>query len=102
MFSAYTEEIVTAIKETGGKKIIITGMEAHICVFQTVRDLLAAGYEVFVVSDAVCSRTKGNYLNALSLMSNMGAVVTNTETVLFDLLKEAGTAEFKALSPLIK
>jgi len=54
------------------------------------------------VEDAVCSRTNENYLNGLSLMSSMGAVVTNTETVFFDLMKQAGTPLFKELSKLIK
>ena len=101
-FSGCTNEVTTALKGLGRKKIIITGMETHVCVFQTVRDLLADGYQVFVVRDAVCSRTKGNYLNGLSLMSSMGAVVTNTETVFFDLMKQAGTPLFKELSKLIK
>jgi nicotinamidase-related amidase len=85
-----------------GNKVIIAGMETHVCVFQTVRSLLARGYQVFVVGDAVCSRTKENYLNGLALMSLMGAVITNTETVFFDLIKEAGTPLFKELSQLIK
>ena len=101
-FSGCTREVTSALKELARKKIIITGMETHVCVFQTVRDLLAQGYQVFVVRDAVCSRTKENYLNGLSLMSSMGAVVTNTETVFFDLMKEAGTPLFKELSKLIK
>ena len=77
-------------------------METHVCVFQTVRDLLAQRYQVFVVGDAVCSRTKENYRNGLSLMSLMGAVATNTETVFFDLMKEADTPQFRELSQLIK
>jgi len=77
-------------------------METHVCVFQTVRDLLANGYQVFAVGDAVCSRTKRNYLNGLSLMSSMGAVVTNAETIFFDFIKQAGTPLFKELSKLIK
>ncbi|MGY0373709.1 hydrolase [Clostridium sp. JNZ J1-5] len=102
-FSACAEEkIVAAFKETGRKKIIVTGTETHICVFQTVRDLIGLGYEVFVVSDGVASRTKENYKNGLDLMKNMGAVVVNTETILFDLMKKSGTPEFKALSRLIK
>ncbi|KUO75852.1 MAG: hydrolase [Desulfosporosinus sp. BRH_c37] len=101
-FSGCTSEVTTALKGLGRKKIIITGMETHVCVFQTVRDLLVDGYQVFVVGDAVCSRTKGNYLNGLSLMSSMGAVVTNTETVFFDLMKQAGTPLFRELSKLIK
>ncbi len=101
-FSSCTNELINSLKQLGKKKIIITGMETHVCVFQTVRDLLAHGYQVFVVRDAICSRTKENYLNGLSLMSAMGAVVTNTETVFFDLLKEAGTPVFRELLKLIK
>lgn len=101
-FTAYIEEVISELENTGRKKVIITGMETHVCVFQTVRDLLYNGYEVFVISDAVASRTKGNYLNGLELMRSMGAVITNTETVVFDLLKRAGTPEFKIMSKLIK
>lgn len=101
-FSGFTSEVTSTLKRLGRKKIIITGMETHVCVFQTVRDLLADGYQVFVVGDAVCSRTKDNYLNGLSLISSMGAVVTNTETVFFDLMKQAGTPVFRELSKLIK
>lgn len=101
-FTACTEEIVSSLNQLGRKKIIITGMETHVCVFQTVRDLIEHNYQVFVVKDAVCSRSKENYKNGLVLMSNMGAVITNTETVFFDLMKEAGTPLFKKLSKLIK
>ncbi|MCY6355453.1 hydrolase [Clostridium sp. ZS2-4] len=101
-FSACSEEFICTLKELGRKKIILTGTETHICVFQTARDLISLGYEVFVVADAVVSRTKANYTNGLDLMRSMGATITNTETVLFDLLKEAGTPEFKLCSKLIK
>lgn len=101
-FTAYTDKVAKTLQELGKKKVIITGMETHICVFQTIRDLLDKGYEVFLSSDAVCSRRKDNYLNGLQLIENMGAVVTNTETIVFDLLKAAGTPEFKTLSSLIK
>ncbi len=101
-FSACTEEVNNALVGHAKRKVIVTGMETHVCVYQTVRDLLSKGYDVFVVSDAVCSRTKDNYKNGLSLMSEMGGIVTNTETVFFDLMKEAGTPLFKELSKLIK
>lgn len=101
-FSACVTDVLSELNELGRKKIIITGMETHVCVFQSVRDLLALGYEVFVVKDAVSSRTEENYKSGLHLMSQMGAVVTNLETVIFDLLKRAGTPEFKELSKLIK
>lgn len=101
-FSSCTDEVSNALKELSRKQVIITGMETHVCVYQTVRDLLHEGYEVFVSGDAVCSRSKDNYRNGLSLMSEMGAVVTNTETIFFDFMKEAGTPLFKELSKLIK
>jgi len=101
-FSAYTDEVKAALKDCGRKKILVTGMETHVCVLQTVRDLIAAGYTVFLVKDAVASRTNDNYQNGLDQMKSFGAVITNTETVVFDLLKVAGTPEFKVLSKLIK
>lgn len=101
-FSAYIGEIKEAIEQTEKKKVIMTGMETHVCVFQTARDLISNGYEVYIVSDGVCSRTKEDYLNGLDLMKSMGAIIISTETVVFDLLKKAGTPEFKLLSKLIK
>ena len=101
-FTGYIDDVKKALEESGKKKVIITGMETHVCVFQTVRDLLANGYEVFIVKDGVASRKKDNFLNALDLMKSMGAVIMDTETILFDLLKTAGTPEFKSLSKLIK
>lgn len=101
-FSAFTDEVQEALKKANRKKIIIIGMETHVCVYQTVRDLLLNGYEVFVVNDGVASRTEENYLNGLDIMQKMGAVITNTEMLVFDLLKRAGTDEFKTMSKLIK
>ncbi|NMA48952.1 MAG: isochorismatase family protein [Tissierellia bacterium] len=101
-FSAYTEEIKSAIFKSGKMNILIIGMETHVCVYQTVRSLLEAGYNVFVIRDCVASRTEENYENALDMMKDMGAVITNMETVLFDILKKAGSPEFKIISKLIK
>jgi len=101
-FSGCTDEMTAALGQLGRKKVIVTGMETHVCVFQTVRGLLGAGYQVFLVQDAVCSRTKENFRNGLALMDAMGAVITNTETVVFDLLKRAATDEFRAALQLIK
>ncbi|MHB8125507.1 MAG: isochorismatase family protein [Desulfitobacteriaceae bacterium] len=98
-FSACCElELTEHLKKLSRRKIIVTGMETHVCVLQTVRSLLEVGYEVFLVGDAVSSRTKHNYRNALALMHDMGAIITNTETVFFDLMKKSGTPEFKELS----
>ena len=81
---------------------LVTGMETHICVFQTVRALRDEGNAVHVVADACASRTRTNVQNGLALAAAAGAVVTNTETVVFDLLGRAGTDDFRLLSKLIK
>lgn len=101
-FSAFTDEISEAIHKNNRKKVIISGIETHICVFQTVRDLIENDYEVYVVSDAVSSRTKNNFENGILLMKDMGAIISNTETVLFDLLKVSTHPKFRELSKLIK
>lgn len=102
LFSACTEEFMQAVAGCSRKTLLITGSETHVCVFQTTRDLLEAGYNVHLVRDAVCSRFDENYENGLDLMRGCGAVITNTETVLFDLLKEAGGPAFKTISSLVK
>lgn len=87
----------------GGRKTwIVCGMECHICVYQTVRGLIQRGYRVHVPIDAVVSRQKHNWRTGLHLMDRAGAVLTSTETVLFDLLKRATGDDFRALSKLIK
>lgn len=101
-FSACTPEVCAALAATGRRKVIITGMETHVCVFQTTRQLLSSGYEVFIALDAVSSRTAVNRENGLQLMAAMGAVISNTETLVFDLLEVSGTPLFKKISKLIK
>lgn len=91
-----------AAAETGKKTAILTGMETHVCVLQTCLGLLSAGYNVHVVKDAICSRSDDNWQTAIELMRDAGAVITCTETVLFQLLKVAGTDEFKAISKRIR
>ena len=81
---------------------LVCGMEAHVCVFQTVRDLIPAATAVHVVSDAVSSRTKANWRIGLEMARDAGAVITSTEVAVFDLLGQAGTDDFKALSKLLK
>lgn len=101
-FSACTVDLHSILEKLGRKTVLITGTETHVCVFQTTRDLLQQGYTVHVIRDAVCSRFKENYLSGLELMKDMGAVINNTETVAFDMLKCAGTPEFKTVSAVIK
>ncbi|WP_138159145.1 isochorismatase family protein [Peptoniphilus catoniae] len=90
-----------AIESTGKKQVVVSGIEGHICVLLTVRDLIEKGYEVFIASDAISSRTEFNYKNSLALMSEMGCVVTNTESIMFDLNSVSGTDEFKKVQKLI-
>ncbi|NLB53681.1 MAG: hydrolase [Syntrophomonadaceae bacterium] len=101
-FSACNEGLFDILKEFGRKTVLITGSETHICVFQTARDLTEAGYNVHLVKDAVCSRFDENYENGIQLMRESGAVITNAETVVFDLLKQSGTPQFKVISSLVK
>ncbi len=101
-FSACTSEFIDYLKKLNRNKIIVTGTESHVCVFQTSRSLLDNGFSVFLVEDAVGSRAEMTLNNAISQLRDMGAVITNTETAVFDLLKESGTPEFKALLKLIK
>jgi len=81
---------------------LVAGMETHVCVYQTVRDLVGPACAVHVLADAVCSRTKANWRMGLSLCREMGAQVTSTEAVVFDLLQRAGSDAFKVLSKQIK
>jgi isochorismate hydrolase len=83
-------------------QIIVTGMEAHICVLQTAMELQALGKQVFVVQDAVISRNKHNFRNAIERLRQAGIVVSNTESVLFEWLKDAANPQFKELSKLIR
>ena len=80
---------------------IVTGIEAHVCVYQSVRDLVPNA-AVHVVADAVASRTRENWRAGLDLMDRLGAITTTTEICVFDLLERAGTDDFKALSKAIK
>ena len=99
---ANSTSLAIAIEKTNRRQVIAVGMESHVCVFQTVRDLLRKDFQVFVPRDAIVSRTEENRQVGLNLCERAGAVVTSTETVLFDLLGTAGTPEFKELSPLIR
>ena len=96
------EKFLQAIESYGRKNIVLTGMETHICVLQTALGLLKRGYNVHVVADGVCSRSYENHLTGLEFMRDAGAVITCTETVLFQHLGVAGTQEFKVISQRIK
>jgi nicotinamidase-related amidase len=81
---------------------VVVGVEAHICVMQTVRSLLERGYATYVVADGVASRREENRQIGLDLARAAGAYVTTTETVVYDWLGRAGTEAFKAIAPLLR
>lgn len=93
---------MAALKELGRSQVIITGMEAHVCVYQTVLGLLEDGYHVHLVRDAICSRNKPDYLAGVDNAGQAGAVVTTVETALFQMLQKSTHEQFRAISKLIK
>jgi nicotinamidase-related amidase len=95
-------EFVADLKASGRTQVIVTGMETHVCVLQTVIELREAGLDVHIVKDAVMSRNKQNWQTAVQAMTLAGAIPTSTESVLFQLLKVAGSDEFKKLSKLVR
>jgi nicotinamidase-related amidase len=101
-FSCVKAEGFSALLEhTGRKQIILAGMETHICVLQTAIDLTKQDYEVHVIEDAVCSRSKMNQYNALQRLRVHGATISNVESALFEWLEDASHPAFKELSKLI-
>jgi nicotinamidase-related amidase len=85
----------------GREQAVVCGIETHVCVSQTVHDLLERGLEVHVPADAVGSRHTVDYERGLERLERAGAVVSTVEAVLFELLERAGTPEFKAVQRLI-
>lgn len=96
------EDFNQKIANFGKKQIVMIGIEAHICILQTVHDLLHQGYLVYVPYDAVSSRKEGDYKNALGRMRQAGAVIGSVESAIFELLERAGTPIFRQISKLIK
>ena len=90
------------LNQTGRKQVILVGIETHVCVLQTADDLIRTGHEVHAVADAICSRRKLDWKVGLRWMKKKGAMISTTEIIAFQLLKEAGTEEFKTLSRWLK
>jgi nicotinamidase-related amidase len=83
-------------------KWLVVGIEAHVCVQQTVLDLLAGGYRVYVAADAVGSRFDVDFQMALQRMTAAGATLTTTEAAMFEWCEQAGTPQFKQISQLVR
>ena len=102
-FSAVgVDQFDSALAAAGCRSWVVAGIEAHVCVNQTVLDLLDRGYETHVAADAISSRTPENKALALERMAVAGAHVTSSEMALFELLEVAGSPEFKAISKLVR
>lgn len=102
-FSAWeTEEIAQRIAALDKKTLLVFGMEAHICVLQTAIDLIDAGFNIVLVTDCVDSRKPSDLEIALRRTEQEGALLTTSESLLFELQRKAGTDTFKQISALIK
>jgi len=91
-----------ALLASSRKQIIIVGQETHVCVLQTAIELMAQGFQVYVVEDAVLSRHEQHKENALQRLQALGIAVTNHESVLFEWLRDAKHEQFKAISALVR
>ena len=94
--------ILDALKGARRPQVVVCGMETHVCVLQTAMDLQTSGFQAFVPEDAVCSRDPANKANALHRLRQSGITVTNTESVIFEWLRDARHSQFKTLTALIK
>ncbi len=90
------------LKNTGATQIIVAGLEAHVCVNQTVHDLLAGDFQVHLLCDCIASRNEANKQIAVQKMQASGAIPSSVETALFELMRDARHEQFKAIQKLIK
>lgn len=96
------DEIKQKIIATGRKRAIVCGIEAHVCVFQTVRDLQTNSFCTYVLADAVSSRTIENKQIGLRRMEKLGAVISSLEMALFEMMEDATHEHFRAITKLLK
>ena len=103
-FSAMCEpDFVNSLKETGRNTVLVCGVESHVCVMQTALDMQNAGYDVFLVTDAISSRKKNDMDSAVKRMIHSGILPTTVESALFELLENDSKSEtFKTISRLVK
>ncbi len=102
-FSCYREpSFIKIMNRSGNRNVIITGIESHVCVLQTALDLLYNNFTPVVVTDAIGSRNSEDMKIALWRMRDIGCIMTTTESILFELCRQAGTPEFKKISNLVK
>ncbi|HHH75790.1 MAG TPA: hydrolase [Phycisphaerae bacterium] len=98
----YAEDFIDVLEDLGRPNVLLAGIETHVCVYQTAMDLLYEDCNVFVVADAVSSRTQENKAIGLERIVSECAEVTSVEMALFELLKVAEGPQFKAILKLVK
>jgi nicotinamidase-related amidase len=96
------DQFLQKVQETGRKQVLVAGIEAHVCVYQTVNGLLDHHYQIYIASDAVSSRTSWNRQIALERMRELGAVITTTEMALFELMRVAEGQLFRQFIKIVK
>jgi isochorismate hydrolase len=96
-----SEEFLRAVKDLRRQRIILCGIEAHVCIQQTAIDLMK-DYMVYITADAISSRHEMDYTVAIERLRDCGAVITTVESAVFELLRESGTEQFKQILPLFK
>lgn len=102
-FSGYYEpDMKKSVDQMGVETWILVGIEAHICVLQTAKDLLDSGKQVVVLNDAVSSRSLFDFSTAMGELRDAGVRISSTETVIYELIRDASSPPFKAILPLVK
>lgn len=102
-FSCLDDECTKeTLMRSPNRQWVVVGIEAHVCILQTVKDLLEYGKQVVVLNDAIGSRSIYDFSTAIAELRDFGARVSSAETVLFELLRDSKAAEFKEISQLIK
>jgi nicotinamidase-related amidase len=103
IFSCFgVPEFADALAQSGRKRLLIVGIETHICVSQTVHDALHRGYQVQVIADGVGTRRKEDHEIALARLRQAGAVITTSEALIYEVTLRADTDEFKKVLDLVK
>lgn len=94
--------VIMALETSGRENILVAGIESHVCVLQTVTDLIGRGYQPVVIEDCVSSRKLRDRETSIHRMRREGAIITSSESILFELCRYSGTEEFRAISSLVK
>ena len=101
-FSMFIPKVESYLVENDIRSVILVGIESHICILQTALDLMENGFKVYVLSDGISSINKAEIPIAVARLRQGGAVITTSESILFELLESANHPNFKSISELVK